>query len=106
MFTKQRALYHGDHDYNDYSIGYTHTHGNECGCGGHVKEDKMAKDEKILNILLLHWINHNKSYKEGFIEWVSKAKEIDKVETAQYIEKAMECMEKVNEMLIEAKKHM
>ena len=106
MFTKERALYHGDHDYNDYSIGYIHTHGNECGCGGHVKEDKMLKDEKTLNILLLHWVNHNESYKEGFREWVSKAKETGKIETAEYIEKAMECIEKANEMLIEAKKHM
>ena len=106
MFTKERALYHGDNDYNDYSIGYTHTHGDECGCGGCVKEDKMTKDKKILNILLLHWVNHNKSYKEGFEEWVSKSKDMGKIETAEYIEKAIECIEKANEMLIEAKKHM
>ena len=57
MFTKERVLYHGDYDYNDYSIGYTHTHGDECGCGGHVKEDKMIKDEKILNILFFIFRN-------------------------------------------------
>ena len=63
-------------------------------------------DEKTLNILLVHWVNHNQSHEEGFREWVEKAKEMGKDETAQYIEKAIEYMQKANDMLTEAKKHM
>ena len=64
------------------------------------------KDEKTLNILLLHWVNHNESHEEGFREWVDKARAIGKEETAINIEKAIEYMRKVNEMLLEAKKSM
>ena len=64
------------------------------------------KDEKTLNILLLHWVNHNQSHEEGFREWVDKARAIGKEETAINIEKAIEYMGKVNEMLLEAKKNM
>lgn len=104
MFNKNIALYHeGHHHHHDH----VHT---ECGCGGncgceHAKEE-LSKDEKTLNILLVHWVNHNESHEEGFREWVSKAKEMNKEETAEYIEKAIEYMQKANEMLLEAKKHM
>ena len=37
---------------------------------------------------------------------IEKAKEMGKDETAQYIEKAIEYMQKANDMLTEAKKHM
>ena len=43
---------------------------------------------------------------EGFKEWVDKARDMGKGETAEYIEKAIEYMQKANEMLTEAKKHM
>ncbi|MEG0451310.1 MAG: hypothetical protein RR595_15760, partial [Lysinibacillus sp.] len=66
----------------------------------------MSKDEKTLKILLVHWVNHNESHEEGFKEWVSKAKDMKKEETAKYIEQAIEYMQKSNEMLLEAKKHM
>ena len=64
------------------------------------------KDEKTLNILLVHWVNHNQSHEEGFQEWVEKAKAMGKTEKAQCIEKAIEYMNKANEMLVEAKKNM
>ena len=64
------------------------------------------KDEKTLNILLVHWVNHNQSHEEGFQEWVEKAKAMGKTETAECIEKAIEYMNKANEMLVEAKKNM
>ncbi len=100
MFNKEIALYHEGHHHHD------HAHG-ECGCGGHCHEhENENKDEKTLNILLVHWVNHNESHEEGFKEWVNKAKEMGKVETAQSIEKAIEYMQKANEMLLEAKKHM
>ena len=106
MFNKNIALYHEGHHHHEGD--HIHT---ECGCGGcsdhiHLKEDQKTKDEKTLNILLVHWVNHNESHEEGFREWVAKAKEIGKNETAEYIEKAISYMQQANEMLIEAKKHM
>ena len=57
-----------------------------------INNDKEDKDEKMLNILLVHWINHNKSHVEGYREWIDKAKEMDKTETSKYIEKAIEAL--------------
>ena len=100
MLKKNIALYHEGH-YHDHN----HVHG-ECGCGGHNHDEEISKDEKTLNILLVHWVNHNESHEEGFREWVTKAKEMGKEETASYIEKAIEYMQQANNMLLEAKKQM
>ena len=94
---------HG-HDHN-HAHGHDHSHGDGCGCG-HDHAEVENKDEKTLNILLVHWVNHNQSHEEGFQEWVEKAKAMGKTETAQCIEIAIEYMQIANEMLIEAKKNM
>lgn len=97
IFNKDVVRHHHGHDHDhDHSHEHSHTRGS-------VVENK---DEKTLKILLLHWINHNETHEEGFREWVEKAREIGKEETANHIEKAIEYMQKANEMLIEAKKHM
>ncbi|MGM9532487.1 zinc transporter [Intestinibacter sp.] len=97
--THSHSHEHGhDHD-------HSHTHGDGCGCG-HSHAEVENKDEKTLNILLVHWVNHNQSHEEGFQEWVEKAKAMGKTETAECIEKAIEYMQKANEMLVEAKKNM
>ena len=96
---------HGD----DCGCGHDHghSHGDDCGCGGHDHATVVEnKDEKTLNILLVHWVNHNQSHEESFQEWVEKAKAMGKTETATCIEKAIEYMNKANEMLMEAKKSM
>lgn len=95
MFSKETIRYHHGHDH-DHNHDHHHSHG----------ESSENKDEKTLNILLVHWVNHNESHEEGFREWVDKARAIDKEETANYIEKAIEYMKKANEMLMEAKKNM
>lgn len=64
------------------------------------------KDEKTLNILLVHWINHNESYQNEFREWADKAKQIGKEETAKNIEQAIDYIKNTNEMLLQAKKNM
>ena len=105
---EEHAHAHGDdcgcgHDHDDHG----HSHGDDCGCGGHDHATVVEnKDEKTLNILLVHWVNHNQSHEESFQEWVEKAKAMGKTETAQCIEKAIEYMNKANEMLVEAKKNM
>lgn len=81
--------------------GHDHIHEEATLCG-----EGMSKDEKTLRVLLVHWIKHNESHGKDFEEWIKKAKEIDKKETAKFIEKAVEYMEKANEMLMEAKKNM
>ncbi len=103
MFTKDRIRFHhaDDHDHgdlggHDHHHPHTHSHG----------DDEVSKDEKTLKILLAHWVNHNESHEEGFKEWVDKARNMGKNETAENIEKAIECMQQANQMLIEAKKHM
>ena len=84
--------HHGTHDHeHDH-----HTHGSS----------QENKDEKTLNILLVHWVNHNESHEEGFREWVDKAREMGKEETANNIEKAIDYLRQANESLLEAKKHM
>ena len=132
IFNKDLVRYHHDHDCGcgcGHDHAHTHSHGDGCehthshshehghdhdhshthedGCGcGHSHAEVENKDEKTLNILLVHWVNHNQSHEEGFQEWVEKAKAMGKTETAECIEKAIEYMQKANEMLVEAKKNM
>ena len=131
IFNKDIVRHHHDHGCgcgHDYEHTHTHahSHGDDCGCGHehtheHSHEDGCGcghdhghdhdtvvenKDEKTLNILLVHWVNHNQSHEESFQEWVEKAKAMGKTETADCIQKAIEYMNKANEMLVEAKKHM
>lgn len=86
---------------------HTHTHEHE-----HTHEHnhdltlEENKDERTLQILLDHWVDHNKSHEESFLEWVLKAKTLGKENTAQCIEKAIEYMKMADNMLVEAKKHM
>ena len=131
IFNKDIIRHHHDHGCgcgHDHGLTHTHahSHGDDCGCGhehthAHSHEDGCGcghdhghdhdtvvenKDEKTLNILLVHWVNHNQSHEESFQEWVEKAKAMGKTETADCIQKAIEYMNKANEMLVEAKKHM
>ncbi|WP_373599613.1 hypothetical protein [Paraclostridium bifermentans] len=85
--------------------GHDHDHEHDC-CGHSGAAVAENKDEKTLNILLVHWVNHNESHEEGFREWVDKAREMGKEETANNIEQAIEYLRKANESLLEAKKHM
>ena len=98
IFNKTTIRNHHGHDH-EHDQEHCHSH---CS-GGAVAENK---DEKTLKILLVHWINHNESHEEGFREWVEKSRAIGKSDTADYIEKAIECLQQANEMLMEAKKYM
>ena len=100
IFNNNRARFHHADDH-DHPLEYSHDHTHP-----HTHSMVENKDEKTLNILLLHWVNHNESHEEGFREWVDKARAIGKEKTAENIEKAIEYMKKANEMLLEAKKNM
>ena len=88
---------------------HTHTHehehhdDNDCKC---CEDLNLSKDEKTLRVLLVHWINHNKSHQDNFMEWVEKCNHMEKEVVGNYIKEAVAFMDKANEMLIEAKKHM
>lgn len=97
------------HDH-DHSGDHDHKHSNCCGQGhnhecGAAVADNLTKEEKTLKVLLHHWVDHNKSHEESFKEWVEKARTMDRTETSTYIAKAIEYMEKADEMLLEAQKH-
>lgn len=94
LFNKTSVRNHHGHDHDHEHIEHS---------GAAVAENK---DEKTLNILLVHWVNHNESHEEGFREWAEKAREMGKEETAKNIEQAIEYLKKSNEMLVEAKKNM
>ncbi|EQK48229.1 hypothetical protein LPC27_10525 [Paraclostridium bifermentans] len=94
LFNKTSVRNHHGHDHDHEHI--------EHSCAA-VAENK---DEKTLNILLVHWVNHNESHEEGFREWAEKAREMGKEETAKNIEQAIDYLKKSNEMLLEAKKSM
>ncbi|MFR3498067.1 MAG: hypothetical protein ACLTT7_03470 [Paraclostridium bifermentans] len=94
LFNKTSVRNHHGHDHDHEHIEHS---------GAAVAENK---DEKTLNILLVHWVNHNESHEEGFREWAEKAREIGKEETAKNIEQAIDYLKKSNEMLLEAKKNM
>lgn len=94
LFNKTSVRNHHGHDHDHEHIEHS---------GATVAENK---DEKTLNILLVHWVNHNESHEEGFREWAEKARAMGKEETAKNIEQAIDYLKKSNEMLLEAKKNM
>lgn len=90
-----------NHEHNHDSIGHTHIHHTHETLNG-----DESKEEKTLKILLGHWVEHNKSHEEGFSEWVDKSKNMGKLETSQFIQKAIDFMKQADTMLEEAEKHM
>lgn len=82
-----------------------HDHGHHVH--SHNDDFKLEKDDEAkLAILLTHWIEHNKTHQESFEQWAEKASAMGKADVSDYIKKAVEYMEKANEMLAEAKKSM
>jgi hypothetical protein len=104
-------IFNGEHEYKYHHIEnhsgdkceHSHDH---AAAGETLKDSDSDKEEKTLKILLDHWVAHNRSHEEEFKNWAEKSKAMDKEKTAEFIQKAVEFMEKSNEMLIEAKKSM
>jgi len=111
-----------EHDGKEHAHGHSHVHAHEhehCHDESHthsheddhghkhesVANDNLSKEEKTLKLLLNHWVEHNKSHEEGFKDWVEKSKQMGRAETSDAIKKAIEFMEKADEMLLEAQKH-
>ena len=94
---------HEEHSHEHVHSGNNHTHevSVDCEC-----KSNLNKEEETLKVLLVHWVEHNESHEEGFKEWVEKAKSMGKLETSESIQKAVEFMQKADEMLREARKNM
>ncbi|AZV58443.1 zinc transporter [Clostridium sp. AWRP] len=113
MNNEHECYHHHDdtpHTHEHYHDGVAHTHTHVHDDDHHHTHEMLdgdeSKEEKTLKILLGHWVEHNKSHEEGFAEWVEKSKNMGKVETSQFIEKAIGFMKQADNMLEEAEKHM
>lgn len=115
IFDKEIVRYY--YGYYDYDYCYEYIYGDICyeylydyvydyDYEYSYEELLEFKDEKILKIFLVYWINYNEIYEEGFREWVEKVRVIGKEEIVKSIEKVIEYMEEVNKMLLEVKKYM
>ncbi|MTK13755.1 MAG: hypothetical protein F8N39_17325 [Clostridiaceae bacterium] len=104
--------YHHGHDHSHDGCehsqehvhgGHNHAHEVSTGCSC---PSNLNKEEETLKILLGHWVEHNESHEDGFKEWIEKAKLMGKLQTAEFIQKAVGFMEEADEMLRKAKKNM
>ncbi|MFX1315461.1 MAG: hypothetical protein ACFE9T_06320 [Promethearchaeota archaeon] len=64
--------------------------------------DKQDKDILKLSKLLKHWVDHNDSHKESFSKWRDIAKSRGLESVVNYLNKAIEMMDRCNEFLIAA----
>ena len=71
------------------------------------REIKMAKsDMEKLEILLQHWVEHNREHSGEFREWAGKAKALGHTAVHDEILQAVEQMDRVNEFLLRALKRL
>ncbi|WML33176.1 hypothetical protein [Clostridium sp. OS1-26] len=97
--------HHGNdgHSHEHTHGGHSHAHEVSADCDCKLN---LNKEEETLKVLLVHWVEHNESHEEGFKEWVEKAKLMGKLQTAEFIQKAVGFMEEADEMLRKAKENM
>ena len=68
--------------------------------------EKKNKDILKLSKLLKHWADHNESHKDSYMKWLNYAKNNDLNSVAQYLNKAIEMMDKSTEYLLLAQKEL
>ncbi len=97
------------HDGIEHTHEHIHSHEHEGIEHTHSSEElhtTAQKEMQTLNILLDHWVEHNLSHMEGFVEWAKKAEENGKNDVKESINEAVEMLEKANDALKEAKRKM
>ena len=63
----------------------------------------MEKDDRAkLQILLDHWIKHNREHAEEFVEWAEKAKGFGQAAVHDEMTQAVKQINKANEFLLAA----
>ncbi len=67
----------------------------------HVRENDpehgVANDVKKLKVLLEHWIEHNASHAQNYVDWAQKAVFAQKDPVAQELRSAAELTERISE---------
>lgn len=67
----------------------------------------MPKDDMTkLEILLEHWIEHNREHAEEFMEWAEKAKGLGQAAVHDDMTQAVKQINKANESLLAAMEHL
>lgn len=67
-----------------------------------MSKDNMTK----LEILLQHWIEHNKEHGEEFMEWAEKARSFGQAAVHDHMAEAVKEINKANESLLSALKRL
>jgi len=68
--------------------------------------DKQDRDILKLSKLLKHWADHNDSHKESFSKWRDIAESRGLGPIVNYLNKAIEMMDRCNEYLLAANKEL
>lgn len=58
-----------------------------------------GRDLEKLEVLLAHWVEHNREHLEEFRNWALRAENLGVKETANHLHAAVERMESANEYL-------
>lgn len=93
------------HGHSHGEGGHCHKHEEKkghCGCG--CGEPVEKKDEEILEILLDHWVAHNKDHAGEYNTWVEKMNRLGKNDVAEDLIEAIALMAEADKHLIQAKK--
>jgi len=64
--------------------------------------DKQYSDIEKLQMLLTHWLQHNKSHSEEYAKWVAVARRDGYAATADYIEQAIDLLAKADNAFAKA----
>ncbi|MCL1803544.1 MAG: hypothetical protein FWG30_07885 [Eubacteriaceae bacterium] len=83
-----------------HESGQTHSHDHAHESGQSDSSD--ANDLKTLQALIGHWIEHNRSHAEGYLDWAQKAQANAADEAAAYIRQAAQISEDVCNALAKA----
>jgi len=64
--------------------------------------EKHYSDLEKLQVLLTHWLQHNKSHGSEYLKWAEVARQDGRATTAEFIEQAVALLKKADESLEKA----
>jgi hypothetical protein len=64
--------------------------------------EKNYSDIEKLQVLLTHWLEHNKSHGSEYLKWAEVSRQGGNTDTAEFIEQAVELLKKADEALEKA----
>lgn len=93
------------HTHDGTTHVHTHSHVHEAGHDHvHTQEELHEEDKSIktLAVLLDHWVEHNSSHMDGYVEWAEKARALGAGDVADEISEAVRFMKDSNDALARA----